>query len=374
MLKMKRVFKSAVVARISLWAFLVLCFSSTMAHALYLVPKNCAGLLKNTDLHTSTGVYANRELRPRATIKSLKILSHNVENIYKSVGRFQRVSATQFEKIEDRYGEQKSTEMTKWLARLVIESSPDIWTVAEVESFEAAHRFNREELENQYDVFVFEGNDPRGLKIAFLIKKDLPFRLELRTHRENLYYDSVDRRLVPVFTRDLPMAIFRNIETDEVELVLLGMHAKSKRSRPGDPTSVRMRTAQYEATVGIIRSVYRELGDETPLILSGDFNADTRSSPEMNVIRESLSSAFDFARDSVAASERITHSFHHEQTNVYAQLDDFFISHSLRDRILRAQVLPFVTESGVRLKRAESFDERRRQPSDHYPIFMELSL
>jgi hypothetical protein len=262
-----------------------------------------------------------------------------------------------------------------WIARIINEYDPDVFFGVEIESYASFETFNQDKLNSRYAAFVFEGNTPKDVKVGFLIKKDLPFSVEFLSHREATGSNALYPNERKVFGRDVPVALIRTKGKQAPMLAVIGIHAASFKVRPGDPTSAGIRNLQYEATKKIIKNLLRKYGAKLPIVLTGDFNVDTRTSNELKPLHQLLSSAFNFSRVPVAYEERITHSFHPDpNTYIYWQADDFFITQNLRERILAARVLHYVDPTGRILALPTSIEARKELPSDHRPILLDIGI
>lgn len=319
-----------------------------------------------------------RLLRPSSfrslnDIKELVFMTFNVENLFVHVGKFDRLSPTQFVAHSNK-PEQKERPKPhykiEWITKIIDEENPDIITVQEVESKEAlenlAMRLNR-----PYKTLLIEGNDGRGIDIGFLVKTDLPLDIRHITHKEDKWFDPVTKAVIPLYSRDLPILEFR-VDKNMIQpsFILIGNHAKSKRDRPGDPESKMWRAAQYEGASKIIKS-YLDRG--TKVIFAGDFNIDVRKDSELNPVRNLLASAFDVAVKTVLEEQRITHTYHPQGGATHkAQMDDVMVSNNLNDSVVSAQVVPYKSGNGTLFPIPETYEQRQLQPSDHRPVIVKM--
>jgi hypothetical protein len=312
-------------------------------------------------------------LRPLSAVKDLRFLAFNVENLFVSTGRFERTSATELRPVAGRGPEPKSEREIQQLRDVINDINPDIAVITEVESLGALQAMAAR-LESRFKGYVIEGNDSRGIDIGFLVKADLPFHVTHETHKDMKWFDPIDRREIPLFSRDVPALLLRRTQGDKPFLIVLGNHAKSKRDRPGDPESNILRTAQYEGIATIIRSYQRQYGIDVPILLAGDFNTDVRRGPELSPLRGLLASAFDHAPVVTPVSERITHTYHPKDGPTDAkQMDDFQASAALLPRLEEALVYRYRNADGSIMPFARTFAERQRQPSDHLPVVLRIS-
>lgn len=121
---------------------------------------------------------------------------------------------------------------------------------------------------------------------------------------------------------------------------------------------VAFRTEQVEQIVNVTKS-YQSAFPESPVILTGDFNADIPSRVEFKKLFEDnlYADAFDMGPFQLNREERFTHSFHPRNGETqYNQLDGFLLNQNAQTRFIDAKVYRYLN------------------PSDHYPIIMKLSL
>lgn len=305
--------------------------------------------------------------------KELTLMSYNVENLAQAVGGFERNEQKQLQPIVHRAPFPKPLNKSKLVRDILNEVRPDILVLTEVESL-AALKSTAGSLREAYKPFMVEGNDMRNINISFLVKKDLEFEVVLESHRNMKWRDPVDNKVDKLFTRDAPTLLLHKAGETTPFLIVIGVHAKSKRDRYGDPESFLWRKAEFNGFVSIIKTYQRRFGAKVPIVLAGDFNTDVLRSPEMQVLRAELSSAFDSAILATAPKDRITHTYHpSSRPAVLQQLDDIQISPSLRNSILEARVYRYKTEDGRTIPFPLSILERNQLPSDHWPVYIRLS-
>lgn len=244
----------------------------------------------------------------------------------------------------------------------------------EIESINAAFElFNTGALKDSYDTYLIEGNDERGIDIAFAVRADLDVIVEAETHRNLTWFDPIENERVRLFSRDLPVFIIKDRETKEVLFVIMGNHGKSKRDRAEgrDFESTALRSAQYLAASEIIKGYMERFGENTPLIFAGDFNTDLQSGRETQPIRELLHDTLDI----VGAENRVTHNFFPRNGEPKRQqLDGIFVNSRLVKSVRKAMVLPeFDRKTGQVLPEPESFNDRTKNyPSDHHAVSVVL--
>ena len=317
--------------------------------------------------------------RPVSSLRKAILMTYNMKNVFMSVGKYEveaieggDKAAPTLKRVKKSEGKFKSPEEVRGVQDVLLDVRPDFVVVQEVESLVSLKAL----VGNRYKAFLLEGNDSRGIDIGFLVRADIKADVEIRTHKSRTWFDPVQQRQVPVFSRDLPVLILRDHAGGKPVLILVGNHGKSKRDRPNDPESRKLRTAQYEEAAEIVKELEKEFGSDVPLALAGDFNTDVVSAPEMNPLRRILKSAFDRARLRVTPEgKRITHSyFPFEGQPKYTQMDDILVNGSLADRIIKTLVYRYRFGDGSERPLPRSYREREKLPSDHYPVWTLLDL
>ena len=296
-------------------------------------------------------------------------VAYNFENLFLHRGKHERISDTLFKLIEGSGPEPKDINELKEQVEIIRELSPHFIIGSEIEDLETLEQFNREFLADQYRVVLVEGNDGRGIDIGFLIRKDLEHDLEVRTHKHITWTDPVTNRIGPIHSRDFPVVILRPTPHEAPELILAGMHAKSKRDRKQDPESNRLRGKQFSHAAEVIENLQSEFGQDTRIAVGGDFNTDVRSDQSLNPFKKVARDVFNMAKKTIDILKRITHTYHpNKKPTVRAQLDTFFISGNFTS-IIEAGIYRYKDAQGNEKPLPDTYDQRAQNPSDHFPIY-----
>jgi endonuclease/exonuclease/phosphatase family metal-dependent hydrolase len=319
--------------------------------------------------------------------RAVTVMSYNVENLFLSphnrdhqfaVGdQFSEVrvsrNGVRFRKIPGRRLYEKSHWKLNAITRVIASQTPDIVVLQEVENLSALELLNRESLYNEYEPYLENGND-RILNIGFLVRKGLDIKVELLSHKDTIATDPVSGQNIKIFSRDLPALIVKDKFTDEPLFIVFGHHGKSKRNRSGDHESNKLRRAQLATAAKIIQA-FTERYPGVGIIMAGDFNTKTTSSPEMLPIKHFMKSAFDVAPDTIPVDQRVTHAFFPQKGSPnYHQLDDFFVTSTLWNSVISADILQYTDGDGNPRGLPKSFKERTSQPSDHFAIVMKFKI
>jgi len=322
---------------------------------------------------------SNYKVRSLEEMKELRIATYNLLNLREHVGKYRYApDGTLVMK-----GAPKQAELEKLAgkATAIREIGPDVLIAQEIEGgLETLQRFADEELDGAYNAYLTVGNDGRGINIGFLVKKDLPLTVELETHRDLKWLDPTrpGKAVSPLYSRDLPVMILRTPgqpKTDNPLLVVLGNHSKSMRDRPGDPGSVILRKAQADKTAEVVLTYRRKFGDDARIVLGGDFNTPVESNEMLSLTGNGLSEAFTVSKNQVAPKNRVTHTFHpRDGPRELNQIDAFYVSPGLSKDVSRTWVYRYKNKDGIPLPLPRTYDQRELNPSDHYPLVMELDF
>jgi Endonuclease/Exonuclease/phosphatase family. len=300
------------------------------------------------------------------TLRELKIMTYNAENL---------IVESEIKGGAQGHHDQafKNDAELHQMRMIINENQPDFMVLQEVGSLESLQTLAKiAPLKGQYEPLLKEGND--HFHIGFLVKSDLNFRYFIESHKDVRFFDPIEGREMPVFSRDLPALMVMKEGSDKPVMIIFGNHAKSKRDRDGDPESNKLRTKQYEVAAEIIKGYQAKYGKDVPIMFAGDFNTDVQVAPEVAPLKAVLDSSFNWAKETDRAKDRITHTFHpSDEPTQYSQIDDVMISASLMKNVLEAHVIPYKDKNGKVLPPAKDYEERSKQPSDHRPIMIKIS-
>lgn len=299
-------------------------------------------------------------------------MQYNVENLFNYQGKFGYNEQGQWVQL--------SPPSTKPEARFlklkanIERANPDIMTWQEVENLQAAEDFVKQYLDDRYRVVLIEGNDSRGIDVALLVKKDLPFDVIAQSHRE------VTKDGEKIFSRDFVVSEFHlpgAKNGDEPIFKIMNTHNKSQRDSPGDPRSVKKRTAQVQAQAEI---ALREQNKhpEVPAFIVGDLNADVRTASEFTPLWSiGYKDSFNIVDNPIPLEARVTQSYFPQGgAPVYNQLDGILASPKAQEQkiVQNVEVLRDKGPDGKDLPLPQSFRERERQASDHSAIRLQLDF
>lgn len=294
------------------------------------------------------------------SIESLRIGTYNIYSVFRNP-----------------YAQRaKHPEQVREMFRIINEEDPDIMFMQEVESLEALSRASKELLGDRYRIILNPGTDP--IHVAVMIKKDLPFDLSVSSEinrRSSVDLGDGEK----LFTRDFPVVrVYRKGLSQEGSaplMVLMGHHYKSKRDRPGDPESRKVAAAQFGATRSIVAELLERYCESLPVFLAADFNRDIRTDPEPQILMDLMKDTLNLAKDTVAPENRITQTFHPlNGETVNNQLDAILATKALNNLVMSAHIPQYRFPDGAEKPLPRTFQERSRNPSDHYPVFIKVDF
>ncbi len=312
-------------------------------------------------------------------LKELRVVGYNVLNLFHFVGSFKHEPGSGNRRVPQGSGPTDKPESEReGVAKAIRDLDPDVLVMTEVENLETMQQFSKTYLHDRYESYLIEGNDARGIDVGFYVRRSLKLHVEHRTNKEEVWNDPTEGNAEgAVFSRDLPVLILRKKAGDYPLLILAGTHYKSKRDRDGDPQSRIHRAAQVAATSRIFSKIYEEFGKDAPLAMAGDFNGSVNEEPEFRslFLQSKLKDAFDLVRPALSERDRITHTYHpREMPAERHQIDAVLLAPWLQQFVRTGRVYRYLGRGGAPLPIPETFDERKRNPSDHFPVYVELDL
>lgn len=286
----------------------------------------------------------------------------------------------------------------KMIASIIREVDPDVVCFCEVGGIESLTLFAHIFLDDLYEPFLVAGNSNRGIESGFLVKKSLPLKARIQSHKNwampfrypheidpvsfrlaadaAVYYD-LGRAEHRLLSRDIP-ALF--LEQDgRTVLVLLLVHLKSGFDTAGvDPEGKVRRAAELKALLGIHDEVRTTVGAKVPIVITGDFNGKAgrhETASEFAPLYEDTEWEDALELHEVPHYERISQLTFVRSHMIAQQLDFIFLPKVLHDRLRNAYVYRYrFPEDQSEMMLPSSFRDRARLPSDHYPLVCELDL
>lgn len=343
---------------------------------------------------------------PEKPKDAIRVVASNLEDLYAWISNFQPDIAFNIKNFDPSHAPQKPKVFRDQIAKTLIELDGDVVVAPEVESSEAATRFLTDYPEFGKGRVAYTGrtNDPFGVRTAQFIKLK---KGEVVIYDDTLAlrkrWDPFRKAIVPVFTRNAGVMLHFNetskgIVSSSPYMITISVHIKSKRGRSlgtgkgsrGMPSEAPMtqrelqRIEEFNAILAVTKGYQQKYGNDIPIIVAGDLNAAIPNDPILTEFNRYFVDSFAVAARATRPEERMTQSFHQlnkdgsEEPAVYSQYDTVSISRGALDaglvRVLMATVVRFRDEQNQFRPLAKTFDERSKQPGDHFYVATDLEI
>ena len=322
----------------------------------------------------------------------LRLMQLNAENLFLYLDKLDsddltNLSETQWQELSIASVRNKSLKKTRWLAESISGEDPDIVFLNEVGGLDSLKAFNKYFLNDEYSCLLKEGNSDRGIDIGYLVHKRVACQLLLLSHKNrSISFQYLHEKLAETpakphgFSRDVAELRLFDKTTGKLQLVLLGVHLKSKLDPEGvDPGGTGRRRAEFETLLKIYQDILSETDDQVPVCVLGDFNGQARASDpdeEFTAIRQTdLIDIFDICKTEI--SERSTQlQVSSNSAPIARQIDYIFVSHHLHGQFDHesAQVFPYKNDLGLPVREVQTSAQRYELPSDHFPVQVDLKI
>lgn len=318
----------------------------------------------------------------------LRVTSFNVENLFNRYAMLDHpwenrsyekvVQAVGLVSIASRAGDlvpYATTEIQRNnTAHAILDSTPDILAVQEVENIYTLRIFNETFLDEYFDrMILIDGNDPRGIDVGLLIRKGLDAKVvNLRTHIDEPDKNKTIKRTAflnlgymvsgAIFSRDCLEA---DIAVGGKILTLLINHFKAQ-----DGTAAsKQKRAKQAARVAQLAADAADAG-KLPVVM-GDLNVDSKDEDSLDSLVKSTLLSDPFKK--LPATEQWSH-YYVPQKKV-SRLD-YILPH----KDLTATSVT-VVRNGLTTKarqytgpRYPTIGQEHTEASDHCPVTVELEI
>lgn len=317
---------------------------------------------------------------------TFKIAQLNAENLFLFLDDttdrdWRRLPEKEWQKLSHASVPNKSLLKTLWLADSLLAINAEIVFICEVGGEESLRNFAKYFLRDQYTAHLIEGNSDRGIDIGYLVRKDFPHRVELRTYKNRpLKFNYPHEAAQPApprthyFSRDCSELRVFGSDPATPALICLSVHLKSKLDPDGiDPEGKDRRTAEVVALAEIYSDVRKEFTPSVPVIVAGDFNGCAKRNqlaPEFQALATTdLESVMDILeRDGEQTATQL--QFGRGGQIQCLQIDYVFVSPELKPLLVpeACEVFRYRSELNVALPLPATLEQRLAMPSDHYPV------
>lgn len=308
----------------------------------------------------------------------MKLLQWNLENFFISLDTYnneniETLTEAQWQRMSIAKEPNKQLAKIQEIAEMVLKQNPDVCVFSEVGGKPALEIFNQYFLNNQYSVFMSKSNSRRGIDIGFLVKKDCPYKVKIKSNRYHPLHSKMEEKATK-FSRDIPELRF--YQEDKMKLIVMGVHFKSKASLGDDYFGVETRASEVRGLVEIYNRVKNKY--QVPIIVAGDFNgtvvADKFESEFSPIFDETSLRDFHEYKENLQPEDRV--SFVRVDPYTLNQLDYILIDKDLVSKVNLevSRILRFTTFYDIEMPLPTSLTEKKKLPSDHYPQVIEFSL
>lgn len=318
--------------------------------------------------------------KDRMKRQDLKICEFNLENLFISMEYYKGQNLEQISEqdwkslaLAQLQKKQKPIQKIWGLAQTILEIDPDVLMLVEVGGKDSLENFNQYFLKQKFTVLFVEGNSTRSIDLGFLVKKEIRYRTEVRSNKETpIEITNALGKRISRFSRDV--AELRLYDADDLKLVILLTHLKSKLSTEQDYQGKDARTGEAEALVRIYEKL-RSSFPTVPMIAGGDLNADL-SSLELEFLKRSeLIDFHDCLQTPV--EDRVSFVYFDYFGRPHPDILDYIlISPDLCDHVVKTKSHTHRYKSFLNLPEElpGSPQKRYQMPSDHYPLVLTINI
>lgn len=255
------------------------------------------------------------------------------------------------------------------LKKIIIDSDPDIVMLVEVGGLQSLVNFNKHFLGDKYEVFFEESNSDRGIDVGYLAKKNIPETSFFLVSHNSAKLEGGRR-----FARGL--LELRVLQKGKVKAVTFLSHLKSKLDiKKQDFEGRGQRGAEVKFIVTQAKKTQSKFPN-VPAIICGDLNGVIyKEDTEEELIPFEKAGFKDvFEHLDLPLENRQTYYFFNKGGNrVPMQLDYVLVHEKFADKVgVETKVLPMDQDKVPHPP--ETLKQKKKLPSDHYPVFCRLNL
>jgi endonuclease/exonuclease/phosphatase family metal-dependent hydrolase len=306
----------------------------------------------------------------------LKICVYNLENFFLQKAGVEIPFNTSY----------KSLKKVKEIKQVFDDIDADVYALSEVGGVESLNHFNIHYLDDKYTVAHMPGNSDRNIEVAYLVKKELPYKLELTSYRKTLlnfnYPHEIENKDADPNYRLPKHKLSRNLlqlelfdqekqDRDFANICFFLTHLKSQRDETGkDFKSRQRRKAELEACLKIINE-FKLKNEHCPIIFCGDFNGNASSEKTDEEFKKiydihhlhDVLELVDLPHD-----QRATYYLFNQSTRIPTQLDYAFTYPEDCNNVEDACVYRYKNDLGRPKNLPKTKYDLWNNPSDHYPL------
>lgn len=236
---------------------------------------------------------------------------------------------------------------------------PDICLFTEVGGPESIHNFNHYFLKNTYKASHFASNSDRGIDLAILYKKDLDITGD-RFHNDKAFARGVHEL---------------RFNFNSTPICVLLTHLKSKLDKEKKDFEGRSKRAREVARLLKIAQKRESQGNK--VIIAGDLNGviyEDETEPELALFAKNLGLIDVLEHLKRPFFERATYLYYNRNSEIIPmQLDYVLMDSELAKKLDDQMTGVFDFDGKPREAYPRNLEEKKMQPSDHYPIIVKLN-
>ncbi len=311
-----------------------------------------------------------------------KICTFNLENFFLS----------EEEIIQSQGQHLKNKKKVKMIAKIIREIDADIFALTEVGGEKSLNIFNQSFLDDQYLVFLKEGNSDRNIHNGYLVRKSSLFKFKVISNKDRSIHfnykieirtnkNRKDAGLSPYyqshkFSRDvLELHLYNQEKKSKTPcFIFLTAHLKSQWDREGqDYNGVERRQHEFQELLKI-KEERKQSFPEAHIIFLGDFNGNASrfdTAQEFKKLYENNHDEDILELLDLPKGQRCTFvNFNQKGKQSIQQLDYLFLPKELHSNIVKEEsgVYYYKNSQNSPIALPSFKNEKERLPSDHYPL------
>jgi len=204
----------------------------------------------------------------------------------------------------------------------------------------------------------------RGICCAFLTKRGIPYEFEVKSNRGLDHgFGRMSRDILELHIK----------EGEKTKMVIMLVHLKSKISSDIDFMGLDKRKAECQTIAHqylVLKECYA-----CPIVLAGDLNGVAiQDNPEEEFKPLYETDMIDVHDLNKSTDEERTTFVYFNAGKANIQLDYIFLSHALHDKVKETYTYRFKNDYGDVMGLPGTFTEKKWNPSDHYPVVVDLNI
>lgn len=267
----------------------------------------------------------------------------------------------------------KSKEKCQILANTIQDAQADIVMMTEVGGPESLSNFAKYVLNDEYLSFSLPSNSDRGIDLGYLVKKSLPYEIDIHSHI-NFPLPYPAKR----FSRDVLRLDLK--QNGEMKMILLLVHIKSKLDlKRADFEGRTRRVLEVKGLVHIYQDLCAQF-PHTPILIGGDMNGhagERDTEEEFRPIYEQTDLKDIAFLTGIPDEDRFSYIYFNRGGNRFVQqIDYLFISNNFAHLLDPTECYfpRYKNLLGSPLPVPKRMEQKNILPSDHYPFLATLRI